>query len=434
MPDMNHPLLHDLEVSYEPDNIYYQTISAVLDAAEPLELPYRLRLILAQPKAELIVNLPARTDDGSWRLLKGYRVQHNNVLGPYKGGIRYHPAIGLDHIKALSVIMTMKCALARLPYGGAKGGLRIDPRRHSEEELMRITRRFTSALGANIGPDYDIPAPDVGTNAQVMAWMADTFMNLNEPHKRLTGLGVVTGKPLAFGGSHGREKATGQGLLYVLEEMLPEMGFDPANVTFSLIGFGNVGSWTGRLLCRRGATLTAVLDHTGAIHNPDGIDADDLSAYVMKTGGVHAFEHADAIDEEAFYASPVDLFIPAALEQMIDEAKARQLQCQVVVEAANAPVTPAGERVLIDRGIEILPAILCNAGGVTVSYMEWKQNRQSETWSPEYVDQQLRTYMTMAARRVKVAANRFECSVRIAAYLAALEHIGRVYALRGIFP
>ena len=426
----------ELDLLYlKQDNIYRQVISGVLQTAELIGLPRSLQLILAQPKNELMVHFPAKMDDGSVRLFKGYRVQHNNVLGPYKGGIRFHGDVYLDHIKALAAIMTIKCALVRLPYGGAKGGLKIDPRQHSREELMRITRRFTSALGSNIGPDYDIPAPDVGTTPQIMAWMADTYMNLTEPHRRLDGLAVVTGKPYDFGGSLGRESATGQGLVYVLDEMITEMGFtDIKQLTFSVLGYGNVGSWTGRLLAQRGARLLSVMDHSGAVHHPAGIDASALAAHVEQIGGVAGFPQAEAITPEEFYALQVDLFIPAALEQMITLDIARKLQCKVLIEAGNTPITPEGEAHLRERGIGILPAVLCNAGGVTVSYFEWRQNRQAEYWSAERVDQELKQTMTAAARRVKLVAQKYGCDLHTAAYAAALQYIGKVYDMRGIFP
>lgn len=427
-------VLAELGFRYDPDDLYQQLINQVLGAAQMMDLPRHLQLILAQPKNELIVHFPVRLDSGAYCLFKGYRVQHNNILGPYKGGIRYHSGVSLDHVKALALLMTMKCALVRLPLGGAKGGVQVNPRDLSQDELMRLTRRLTSALGDNIGPDHDIPAPDVGTNAQVMAWMADTFINFTSPTHRWKGEAVVTGKPLSFGGSYGREKATGQGLVFILDEMLPELGLEMAETTFSLIGFGNVGSWSARLLGQRGATLRAVMDHTGAIGDERGIDPDALARYVAKTGGVAGFEHAQEISEPAFYRTEVDLFIPAALEQMIDMEKAKLLRCRVVAEAANAPTTPAAERYLVDHGVTVLPAILCNSGGVTVSYFEWKQNRQAETWEPETVDQELGRMMYAAAQRVKLAAHRWGVDLRTAAYATALEHIGRVYRTRGIFP
>ena len=285
-------IFHELEEIYDEHNLYFQTIGSVLEAANALDVPHRLKLILTQPKNEIMVHCPVEMDDGTWQLFKGYRVQHNNVLGPYKGGIRYHPEVKLDEVKTLALLMTMKCALARLPFGGAKGALRIDPRAVSKDELMRVTRRLTSALGDNIGPDYDIPAPDVGTNPQVMAWMADTYINFAESSSKVTARGVVTGKPLEFGGSAGREKATGQGLVYVLDALLPGMNIELDKVSCSLIGFGNVGSWTARLLQQRGTTLKAVMDHTGAILNETGIDAEALAQHVKATGGVHGFADA----------------------------------------------------------------------------------------------------------------------------------------------
>lgn len=426
-------IFKELDFTINKDNIYFNTINNILQAADLLELPKRLRLILSQPKNELIVHFPVRMDDGTFKLFKGYRVQHNNVLGPYKGGIRYDNSVHLDHIKALAAVMTIKCALAQLPLGGAKGGVQFDPRRLSGDELMRLTRRFISALGNNIGPDADMPAPDVGTNAQVMAWMADTYINL-DPQRKVSDLSVVTGKPLSFGGSHGREKATGQGLVYVLDEMLPEYKLSIKKCSFSLIGFGNVGSWTGKLLHERGATLKAVGDHTGFVFNNKGIDPFDLAAHVKDKGGVQGYAKAEKISEQDFYTTKVDLLIPAALEQMIDLKKAKMIDCRVVVEAANIPLKPEAEEYLIKKGIEILPAVLCNAGGVTVSYFEWKQNRQAETWEPDFIDQQLKKTMVQAAQRVKKIAKERKCNLHLAAYCAALAHLNEVYEVRGIFP
>ena len=427
-------ILTELGFRYDPESLYQQTINSVLEAAEILNLPRHLQLILSEPKNELMVHFPVRRDDGSFQLFKGYRVQHNNILGPYKGGMRYHPDVSLDHIKSLAVLMTMKCSLLGLPLGGAKGGVQVAPGQLSQDELMRLTRRFTTALASNIGPDHDIPAPDMGTNAQVMAWMADTYMNTIGPALRNLGSSVVTGKPPEFGGSRGREKATGQGLVFVLEEILPELGISINGMNFSVIGYGNVGSWASRLLGEQGARLRAVLDHTGAIREDRGISPQDLGAHVEKTGGVAGFEAAASVGTEEFYRTPVDVFIPAALEQMIDQEEASLLDCKVVAEGANAPTTPEAERSLLDRGVSVLPAVLCNAGGVTVSYFEWKQNRQAETWDLQEVDAQLHRHMYSAALRVKQAALDHKTDMRTAAHLAALEHIGKVYHLRGIFP
>ena len=427
-------VFEELEIVRDPDNLFHQTTEQVLLSAQLVGLKHHQQIILAQPKNEIMVHFPVLMDDGHHQLFKGYRVQHNNALGPYKGGLRYHPQVHLDDVKALAVLMTMKCSLVRIPFGGGKGGVKCNPRELSRDELMRVTRRFCSAISNQIGPDYDIPAPDVGTNAQIMAWFADTYQQMMPEHTRQDSHRIVTGKPVEWGGSLGREKATGQGLVDVLIEMLPELDINLQGMHFSLIGFGNVGSWTGRLLCQLGATLTAVLDHTGAIHNDRGIDAAKLNEHVEATGGVHAFRGAEAIAEDEFYGLEVDVFIPAALEQMITPDKARLINARVVAEAANAPTTPEGDAALMQRGIEVLPAILCNAGGVTVSYFEWVQNKSSVYWTAEEVDERLRTHMVLAARRVKLARIKYECDMRTASYCTALEQIARCYDLRGVFP
>jgi len=424
----------ELGMERDPDNLYLQTIDAVLHAAEVLELPHHVQLILAQPKNEIMVHFPVLMDDGEYRLFKGYRVQHNNALGPYKGGLRFHPHVSLDDVKSLACLMTMKCSLVRIPYGGGKGGIKCDPRSLSTDELRRVTRRFVSAIAPQIGPDYDIPAPDVGTNAQVMAWFADTYMNITGGRDAHA---VVTGKPVDFGGSLGREKATGQGVIDVLAELLPEVGLTIKGAKASILGYGNVGSWAGKLWAERGGKITAVLDHTGGVYNEQGLDTIALDEHVKKHGGVGGFEKegsAQSISADEFYRVKVDVFIPAALEQMITPDRANQLDCKVIAEAANAPTTPAGERILLERGVEILPAILCSAGGVTVSYFEWVQNKTHMTWDIERVDEELNRHMVLAARRTQLARHRFGVDMRTAAYIAALEQIGKVYALRGIFP
>jgi len=434
MADSPQNVLDELGFRYDPDDLYQGVINTVLAAAQTIETPRHLQLLMAQPKNEVIVHFPVEMDDGNYRLFKGYRVQHNNILGPYKGGIRYHASVSLDHVKALAVLMTMKCSLVRLPLGGAKGGLQVDPYSLSQDELRRVTRRFTAALGRNIGSEHDIPAPDVGTNAQIMAWIADTHMNFSGPENRWAERAVVTGKPLAFGGCLGREKATGQGLVFALEELLPELGIDVTKMTFSLIGYGNVGSWTGRLLTHLGARLVAVMDHTGAIRNDRGLDAVELARHAEKQRGVAGFVNSESISEEDFYRQPVDVMVPAALEQMIGEEEAGWIGAKVVAEGANAPTTPEGDRLLAQRGVSVLPAVLCNAGGVTVSYFEWRQNRQATTWSADRVDSELRTHIQSAANRTRLAAHRYGCDLRTASYCAALENIACVYSLRGIFP
>jgi glutamate dehydrogenase (NAD(P)+) len=431
-------VFEELKIVRDPNNLFHQTIEQVLIAAQLCGLRHHQQIILAQPKNEIIVHFPVLMDDGHHRLFKGYRVQHNNALGPYKGGLRFHPHVHLDDVKSLAVLMTMKCSLVRVPFGGGKGGVACNPRELSRDELMRVTRRFCSAISNQLGPNYDIPAPDVGTNAQVMAWFADTYAQMTPELSRNDTLAVVTGKPVEMGGSLGREKATGQGLVDVLKEMLPELGLDISRISYSLIGFGNVGGWTGRLLNELGAKLVAVLDHTGAIHNDRGrgIDTAALTEHVAKSagGGVNGFRGAEAISEREFYSTPVDVFIPCALEQMITAKEASLINAKVVAEGANAPTTPDGDVVLLQRGIEILPAILCNAGGVTVSYFEWVQNKSSVYWTAEDVDAKLNQHMVLAARRTKVARHKYECDMRTAAYCAAIEQIGKVYDLRGVFP
>jgi len=427
-------VFEELEIVRDPNNLYHQTIEQVLIAAQMSDLKHHQQIILAQPKNEIMVHFPVLMDDGHHELFKGYRVQHNNALGPYKGGIRYHEDVSLDHVKTLAVLMTMKCSLVRIPFGGGKGGVKVNPRSVSQDELMRITRRFCFAISNQIGPDYDIPAPDVGTNAQIMAWFADTFAQMTPEHSRADVTRVVTGKPVEMGGSLGRNKATGQGLVNVLKELLPEMGYDISRLKFSVIGFGNVGGWTARLLGELGATLVGVLDHTGAIHRDAGLDITKLSAYVDVNGGVGGFTEAESISTDQFYSLHVDVLVPAALEQMITPENAALINAKIVAEGANAPTTPEGDTVLTERGIEVLPAILCNAGGVTVSYFEWVQNKTSDYWSAEEVDERLNRHMILAARRVKLAKVKYECDMRTAAYCAACEQIGKVYDMRGVFP
>ncbi len=439
------PVFDELDFPSDPNNLYTQTVATMLEAADHIDIRHRVKIILAQPKNEIMVHFPVRMDDGHHRLFKGYRVQHNNACGPYKGGIRFHEDVHLDDVKALAFLMTMKCSLVRVPYGGGKGGIKCNPRELSPGELERVSRRFMSAISTMIGPDYDIPAPDVGTNAQVMAWFADTYMMSQESGNSNDGLRVVTGKPVQMGGSLGREKATGQGVVDVLVEMLPEEGIPVEGMRVSVLGFGNVGSWAARILQDLGAKVVATMDHTGAIRNDEGLDCHALAEHCVKTGGVKGFgastgsggstaKGAEAISTEDFYRTPVDVFIPGALEQMIKEEQAAMLDCKVVAEAANAPTTPAGDRLLSERGIEVLPAILCNAGGVTVSYFEWVQNKQCMYWDEERVDRELNRHMVMAARRTMLARSRYQTNMRLASYIAALEHIANVYEVRGIFP
>lgn len=405
-------------------------------AAELVELEPWIATILSEPKNEIRVNFPVLMDDGQYRLFKGYRVQHNNILGPYKGGIRYHPQVDIDEVKALASWMAFKCALTNLPLGGAKGGVEIDPKQHSNGELMRVTRRFAHALGENIGPDYDIPAPDVGTNSQTMVWMMDTHINSTSAHNRFAMRGVVTGKTLTCGGSLGRDKATAQGTVYTLESWADRRGFHFDGATFVVQGFGNAGSWTARLLCEKGAKLLAASNSRGVVYNDKGIDPDALLAYLAKHRDPSGFPGAESIPDKQLWQIKADILVPAAFESQIDGSNAGDIDVKVIAEAANGPTTPAADSVLCDKGITIIPDILCNAGGVIVSYFEWVQNKNSEQWVLEEVDRKLRRLITAAYDEAEEAGKRFDLGqdTRTAAYVVALERMQRAYRDRGIFP
>jgi glutamate dehydrogenase/leucine dehydrogenase len=404
------------------------------EAAELLQTPEHVRTILLQPKNELIVNFPVRMDDGRYRLFKGYRVQHSNILGPYKGGLRFHQDTSLDELKALAALMTWKCSLLELPFGGAKGGIKFDPHTVSQPELERITRRFVHALGSNIGPDYDIPAPDMGTGPQVMAWAMDTYMNTSGVADKQRQTGVVTGKPVASGGTLGRVKATGQGLVHCVTHWADRMRFDLKGTKMIVQGFGNVGSHAAVLFSHLGVSLVAVGDHTGYLRNSEGFNVHRLQSYVRAHGSIAGYPGGETITRDEFFASEADILIPAALEHQIGEAEARALNVRLVAEGANGPTTPEADVILRERGVAVMPDILANAGGVTVSYYEWVQNRRSERWSLEEVDLRLEAAMRQAYLKMIDFAEKYATSYRIACYGVALERLTRVYEERGIFP
>ena len=403
-------------------------------AAKLVDLPDYVRNILGQPKNELIVNFPVLMDNGEYRLFKGYRIQHANILGPYKGGMRYHEAASLDDFKALAALMTWKCALMNLPLGGAKGGIKFNPRDHSRGELQRITRRFFHALGSNIGPDYDIPAPDMGTNAQTMAWAMDTYMNTVGMVSKQAVAGVVTGKPITSGGTHGRVKATGQGVVHCITEWAEHSRFDLEGKKLIVQGFGNVGSHTALLLSRLGVSLVGVGDHTGYLYNPEGFNSHRLQKYVLEHGSIAGYPNGTSITREDFFGIQADIFVPAALEGQVTEDEAKALQVRLVAEGANGPCTPEGERTLLDRGIDVIPDVLCNAGGVTVSYYEWVQNRRSEQWTIHEVDERLELAMKTAYQQMVDFSRANDCDLRIACYGVALQRLNAVYEEREIFP
>ena len=413
----------------------YEIVRRQFDhAADTLGLDPSIRKILSKTANEVIVHFPVKMDDGRIEMLSGYRVQHNSALGPYKGGLRFHPAVDIDEVRALATWMTWKSAIVDIPFGGAKGGVQCNPRDFSQGEVERLTRRFTFALGCNIGPDYDIPAPDVNTNAQTMAWILDAYASTLPPQERHRSQHVVTGKPVEAGGSIGRDKATGQGVVYCIEEWAKDRSADLSKSTLIVQGYGNVGSWTARLLKPFGTTLVAVEDHTGAIANPDGMDADELAAYVRSNGGVAGFPGAASIDHETFLATQADIFVPAALEGQITRETAPLLNVRVVAEGANGPTDLDGDRILAEKGIDIIPDILCNAGGVVVSYFEWLQNKRSEFWELDEVDGKLRRRITAGYAKVHDAAAEFDVDWRTAAYIVALRRLERMYKRRGIFP
>ncbi len=414
---------------------FFRTVHDTLESAgRVIELSPDVTTLLSEPKTEIVVNFPVRMDTGDLRIFTGYRIQHNNLLGPYKGGMRYHPDVNLDEIKALASLMTWKCAVMDIPFGGAKGAVKCDPSKLSMGERMRITRRFTHQLGANIGPDHDIPAPDVGTGPAEMAWMMDTYMNMGSAVHKNAQRAVVTGKPISCGGSLGRVKATGQGVVYCTVEWARHNRLKLEGSRAIVQGFGNVGAHAALLLDGLGVDVTSVGDFGGHLINPKGIDVQALYTYVRDKGTIAGFPGAEACSRDDFFAADAEIMIPAALENQIGAAEARAIKARVIVEGANGPVNPAGEQVLTERGIDIVPDVLANAGGVTVSYYEWLQNRRSERWPLEEVDAKLEMAMIRGYQRVREFSQSHHCTKRVAAYALALKALSECYSDRGIFP
>ncbi|HRP54072.1 MAG TPA: Glu/Leu/Phe/Val dehydrogenase [Fluviicola sp.] len=404
-------------------------------AAEVMNLNPNIRKILGQTNNEIVVHFPVRLDNGDVEVFTGYRVQHNNALGPYKGGLRYHPAIELDDAKALAIWMTWKTSLAGLPYGGGKGGIQLDPRNYSMGELERITRRFTFALGDNIGPEYDIPAPDVNTNAQMMAWIADTYMSTKQPNERSKYAHVVTGKPVNSGGLKGRDRATGFGVVTAIKSWAKLRNFSLEGKKYIVQGFGNVGHWAARFMKENGAILTAVQDASGTLYNEAGIDPDDLLNYMQTNKGLIAgYAKATSIPNEDFYGLDCEICIPAALGNQITGANAGSIKAKVIAEGANGPTTPDGEKILLERGIDVIPDILCNSGGVIGSYYEWLQNRSGEIWEIEEVITRLEKKIINSFNSVVAVAEEYKTDFRTAAYIQAIKRIELTYNDRGVFP
>jgi glutamate dehydrogenase (NAD(P)+) len=415
-------------------NLYENVAKQFDKAADTMNLDPSIRKILGTTMNEVTVHFPVRMDDGTIKIFTGYRVQHNNILGPFKGGLRFHQSVEIDEVRALASWMTMKSAILNIPLGGGKGGVQFDPMKHSKAEVERVARRFTYALGNTIGPEYDIPAPDVNTNPQIMAWMLDTYLMTIPPLQRKNSIHVLTGKPIASGGSAGRAQATGQGIVHCIEEWAKENNFNLKGATYFVQGFGNVGSFTAKLLKKDGSKLVAVEDVTGAIANPEGIDADELAEYAQVKGGVKGFKNAKVIDHDTFMKTKADIFCPCAMESQITKETAPNINVKLVAEGANGPTSPEGDEILQKRGVDLIPDILCNSGGVLVSYFEWLQNKRSEFWDEEEVLTKLKKKIVDGYKRVRACAKKNKTDNRTAAYIVGLTRLEAVYKDRGIFP
>jgi glutamate dehydrogenase (NAD(P)+) len=385
---------------------------------------------LKRPKRALIVDVPIELDDGRVAHFEGFRVQHNLSRGPGKGGVRYHPNVTLEEVMALAAWMSIKNAAVNLPYGGAKGGIRVDPKLLSIKELERMTRRYTSEIGIIIGPHSDIPAPDVNTNPQIMAWMMDTYsMNTGT-----TATGVVTGKPIHLGGSLGRVKATGRGVFVTGREAARRINLDLDGARVAVQGFGNVGSAAAELFAQAGAKIVAIQDHTGTIVNDKGIDMAELMPTLTQYGGVGGFKGAEKADDEAFWNVKCDILIPAALESQVTPERARSTTARLVLEGANGPTLPAADDILADRGILVVPDVICNAGGVTVSYFEWVQDFSSFFWTEDEINLRLDKIMVGALKRIWDTADKHKITLRTATFAVACERILTAREERGLYP
>ena len=398
------------------------------EAAARLNLPPGLKEVIKRPRRATIVSLPVPMDDGTLKVFTGYRVQHSIVRGPAKGGIRYHPDVTLEEVQALAAWMTWKCAVVNIPFGGGKGGIICDPQKMSKGELERLTRRYAADLSDLFGPESDVPAPDVNTNEQVMAWIVDTY----SMHERRTEYAVVTGKPLEVGGSAGRREATGRGVLFCIREACQHLKMPLAGARIAVQGFGNVGSVSAALLSRDAARLVAVSDVTGGVHDPNGLDVAALLQWVADHRGVAGFPGGKPL------ATPIveyacDILIPAALENQITADNAGRVRARIVAEGANGPTTPDADLILEKQGVFVIPDILCNSGGVTVSYFEWVQNRMGFYWPEREVNERLEHTMVEAFRGVLTKAVEHKVNMRVAAFMVAIERVVKVIMLRGVY-
>lgn len=416
---------HDEEMSKESEleNLYELTQQQMLSALSIGGFHPDVATLLSQPRNEIIVNFPVKLDNGNLKLFKGYRVQHNNTLGPFKGGIRFNEGVYLDECKALAAWMTLKCSLQKLPFGGGKGGVKFNPHDHSQSELERISKGFCRALYKYIGPETDIPAPDMGTNSQVMDWMTHMYQSITRNHDS----GAFTGKSIACGGSHGREEATGNGVVICLQEWAKENCIDLTGKTFILQGFGNVGSYTAILLSQLGMSCIGVGDHTGYLSSVEGFNVFKIKNYVSSHGNLSNYPSGEKITKEKFFQLECDVVIPAALELQIRAKEASEINAQVILEAANGPCDLEADRIFAERGIQVIPDILANSGGVIVSYYEWLQNRRFEYWPKEEVLSKLQKRMCETFRQMADLSRSKNISMRMASYVLAIQHIQDVY-------
>src|SRR5215212_2452470 len=414
----------------EKINPFEVALKQLEEASKILNLEKGMLEILSNPKRILTVSIPTRMDDGTIKVFTGFRSQHNDARGPHKGGIRYHPDVTLDEVKALSMWMTWKCALAGIPFGGAKGGVVCNPKRMSQRELQRMTRRFTSEIINEIGPEKDIPAPDVGTDGRVMAWIFDTY----SMNKGYSVLGVVTGKPLTIGGSLGREEATARGALYCVREAVRKQQLSLQGTRAAVQGFGNVGSFLAKFLAEDGAKVIAISDSSAALHNANGIDVQAALAHKSETGTLSGFRGAEGITNEDLLLLECDVLAPCALEQVITTDNADKVKAKIVVEGANGPVTPAADELLEEKGVLVLPDILANAGGVVVSYFEWVQGLQEYFWKEAEVNAKLNDIVTRAFNETWATMESRSVSMRLAAYGLAVQRVAEATTTRGIYP
>ena len=398
-------------------------------AANHLDLDDGTREVLRRPERELTVSIPVSMDDGRTKVFTGYRVQHNFLRGPCKGGIRFAPDVNLDEVRALSAWMTWKCSVVDIPFGGGKGGVICDPRELSDRELEQITRRYTAAIMDILGPDRDVPAPDMNTNEQTMAWIMDTY----SMHVRRTTTAVVTGKPISLGGSRGRREATGRGVMLCCREAMKKLGRRPENTRVIVQGSGNVGGIGALLLYREGYKVTSLSDMYGAILNENGLDVPQVLKHLRKHRTLEGYAEADRLANTEQIFQECDVLVPAATENQITSQNAHNIQAQLIVEGANGPTTAAAQEILDERGVVVVPDILANAGGVTVSYFEWVQDRMGYFWTEEVVNTRLEQAMVKAFNDVNDAAKKYDVSLRVAAYILAVERVATVYRMRGLF-